>query len=94
MQVGPCSSSYQTHLLPEEYIGEFQCPAEYHGLQVMYIVISITMQQVELLSSEPFYQPRDIAVIVALQIVFWRGQPHVSFSIDGVWNHIMHAASN
>ena len=53
-----------THLLPEEYVGEFQCPAEYHGLQVVYIVISITMQQVELLSPEPFYQPRDITVIV------------------------------
>lgn len=51
-------------LLPEEYVGEFQRPAEYHGLQVVYIVISITMQQVELLSPEPFYQPRDITVIV------------------------------
>jgi hypothetical protein len=84
MLLGSGSSSYQTHLLPEEYVGEFQRPAECHGLQVVNIVISITMQQVELLSPEPFYQPRDVTVIVALLIVFWRGQSHVSLGVDGV----------
>lgn len=78
------SKSQDTHLLPEQYVGEFQRPAEFHGLQVVYIVISITMQQVKLLSPEPFYQPRDITLIVALLIVFWCGQPHVSLSVDGV----------
>lgn len=56
-------------LLPEEDVGEFQRSAEFHGLQIVHIVIRVPMDQVELLSPEIFYQPRDVTIVVALLVV-------------------------
>jgi len=72
------------NLLSEKNVQALQGLGEHHGLLIMDVVISRSMDQVELFVAHVASQTTDVAVVVAHFVVCWSRQAHIPLSVNGI----------